>query len=655
MPTLTQEKRLLKIATSLGEDALILQSLSGEEGICSLFRFRLLVQGADAAIAANTMLGSTITCTIAPQNAAPRHIHGYVVRWGPGDSGGRDLTSYRCEIAPWLWFLSHTTDCRVFQAKNAKQILEELFGDAGFDAFDFTLGADPPTREYVIQYNETDFAFACRLMEEEGLFWYFTHAEDGHRLVVTDSNDGFLGDAPRKLTAGKVFAGSDTYTDHVLQADWVPGKVATSTYEFRSSQTDMLAEKNSVLERPMADKFEQFHWPGRYPNVSRGDSPAAPADGEPIATRMVEAIEASAERVQFSSGANWLAAGQVFTLGPYVEEGDADKDYVITSVSHTATDETHLNNRAQPSYGNSAVAAPSDVPYRPAMVAAMPKLPPLMSATVVGPDGEEIEVDEFGRVKIQFHWDRLGEGNENSSCFVRLAQPWAGNGWGMMLFPRIGTEVVVGFLDGDPDHPVVIGALHNGQMPLFATQPDNKTQSGIMTRSTPDGGTSDYNALIFEDKAGNEKVIFQAQKDYERLVKNNETVTVKMDRSVTIEGKQTHVTKGDYTFTVQEGNQKVEITQGNFDTKVATGNMSVKVSTGNLSTKVDLGKIDTEAMQSIELKVGSNSIKIDQMGVTIKGTMIKIEGTAMLDAKAPMAKLSGDAMVMLKGGIIMIN
>jgi type VI secretion system secreted protein VgrG len=225
----------------------------------------------------------------------------------------------------------------------------------------------------------------------------------------------------------------------------------------------------------------------------------------------------------------------------------------------------------------------------------------------------------------------------------------------MMLFPRIGTEVVVGFLDGDPDHPVVIGALHNGQMPLFATQPDNKTQSGIMTRSTPSGGTSDYNALIFEDKAGNEKVIFQAQKDYERLVKNNETVTVKMDRSLTIEGKQTHVTKGDYTFTVQEGNQKVEITQGNFDTKVATGNMSVKVSTGNLSTKVDLGKIDTEAMQSIELKVGSSSIKIDQSGVTIKGTMIKIEGTAMLDAKAPMAKLSGDAMVMLKGGIIMIN
>jgi type VI secretion system secreted protein VgrG len=258
-------------------------------------------------------------------------------------------------------------------------------------------------------------------------------------------------------------------------------------------------------------------------------------------------------------------------------------------------------------------------------------------------------------VKVQFHWDRLGQGDENSSCWVRLAQAWAGNGWGMMHFPRIGTEVVVGFLDGDPDHPIVIGALHNGQMPLPAAQPDNKTQTGIVTRSSPGGGSSDFNALVFDDKAGSEKVTFQAQKDYERLVKNNETVTVKVDRSLKVEGKQTHTTKGDYSFKVEQGNHKVEIAQGNFDTKVGMGNMSVKVSMGNLTTKADLGKITSEAMQAIELKVGGSSVKIDQMGVTIKGMMVKIEGTVMLEAKGLMTKVGGDAMMMLKGGIIMIN
>jgi type VI secretion system secreted protein VgrG len=492
-------------------------------------------------------------------------------------------------------------------------------------------------------------------MEEEGLFWFFTHAEGAHRLVVADSNEGFLGNAPRKLTSGKVFAGSDTYTDHLVRADWVPGKVATADYEFRASQADMVNEKNSVLQRPLADRFEQFRWPGRYHTVSRGSSAAAKSDGERVATRMVEAIEAAAERVQFTSGATWLAAGRVFKLGPFAEDGSADRELVVESVAHTAADETHLNSRVPPSYGNSVVAMPSDRPYRPAMTASLPALPPLLSATVVGPSGEEIAIDEFGRVKVQFHWDRLGQGDENSSCWVRLAQAWAGNGWGMMHFPRIGTEVVVGFLDGDPDHPIVIGALHNGQMPLPAAQPDNKTQTGIVTRSSPGGGSSDFNALVFDDKAGSEKVTFQAQKDYERLVKNNETVTVKVDRSLKVEGKQTHTTKGDYSFKVEQGNHKVEIAQGNFDTKVGMGNMSVKVSMGNLTTKADLGKITSEAMQAIELKVGGSSVKIDQMGVTIKGMMVKIEGTVMLEAKGLMTKVGGDAMMMLKGGIIMIN
>lgn len=309
-------------------------------------------------------------------------------------------------------------------------------------------------------------------------------------------------------------------------------------------------------------------------------------------------------------------------------------------------------------------------------------MPGLMSAVVVGPAGEEINVDEFGRVKVQFHWDRLGGKDDNASCWCRLSQAWAGEGWGMFHFPRIGSEVLVGFLDGDPDHPVVIGQVHNGQKTVPIPLPDEKTKTGFITRSTTGGGASDFNAFWFDDKAGSEKVYFQAQKDYERLVKNNETVHVKANRSFKVDGKQDHVTKGNYDFKVTEGFHKVtidkgdrtvtvkmgkyatsvdqgdrtlQVKMGNYDTKVDMGNMTTKVGMGNYDLKVPLGKVTMEAMQEIMLKVGGSSVKIDQMGVTIKGMMVKIEGTVMLEAKGLMTKVSGDAMLMIKGGIVMIN
>ncbi|WP_268906198.1 type VI secretion system Vgr family protein [Elioraea tepida] len=329
--------------------------------------------------------------------------------------------------------------------------------------------------------------------------------------------------------------------------------------------------------------------------------------------------------------------------------------YLIERLSRTMADEIHLNARAIPVCRTTVSAFPAGTTYRMRPVPERPKLPNLMLGRVVGPKGEEIHVDEYGRVKVQFLWDRLGEGDENASCWMRLSQAWAGSGFGIMALPRIGMEVIVGFLDDDPDHPVVLGCLHNNENKVPVALPENKTQTGIVTRSSTGGGSSDYNALLFEHKAGSEKVTFQAQKDYERLVKNNEKVTIKANRTLLIEGKQKYDVKGDYDLTVQQGNHKVEISKGKFDTKVGMGNMSVKVSMGNLSTKVNLGKIDSEAMQSIEFKVGTSSVKIDQMGVTIKGMMIKIEGTVMLEAKGLMTKVSGDGMMMLKGGIIMIN
>lgn len=664
MVSLTQENRLLRIDSPLGEDVLILQGLSGEEGIGRLFRFRLDLASSEPAIAANDILGKAVTCKIALKDKPPRFINGYVVRFGPGEAKTRDYTRYVAEIVPWLWFLSHTTDCRVWQNKTSKQILETIFSDAGFTAFDWALEGDPPQREYVIQYNESDFDFACRLMEEDGLFWYFVHADGAHTLKIGNSNAAFPESGGAKLVSALAHDGVDTHGGTTVEEVWLPGKVATAEYEFRASQNVLTAEANSVLGRPEADKFEVFVWPGRYPTTARGANAASAADGDPIKQRMIEAIEAQSARVSFSSGAAWLAPGHRITIGTYADDASADRTLVVETQAHQAVDESHLNARAIPSYSCGVVAFPADLTYRPALRSKPPVMPGLMSAVVVGPSGEEIHVDEFGRVKVQFHWDRLGGKDDNASCWCRLSQAWAGEGWGMFHFPRVGTEVLVGFLDGDPDHPVVIGALHNGQKTVPIPLPDEKTKTGIITRSSTGGGTSDFNALWFDDKAGSEKVYFQAQKDYERLVKNNETVHVKADRSFKVDGKQDHTTKGNYDFKVTQGNHKVTIDQGNrtvqvkmgnYDTKVDMGNMSTKVAMGNYDLKTSLGKTTVEAMQEILLKVGGSSVKIDQMGVTIKGMMVKIEGTVMLEAKGLMTKVSGDAMLMVKGGIVMIN
>ena len=661
MATILSDKRTMASANGpYPAESLIPERLSGSEQICSLFSYDVDFITDATAMTPGDMLGKPIGLELGPGTGDAAKVHGYIVRLQLGDFlGGAFGMAYRrisCRIVPWFWFLDHTRDCRVFQNQTVQEILETLFGDAGFTDYRFTLRGKLNPRSYVIQYNETDYAFACRLMAEEGLVWWFSCALDSHTLVITDSNDGLktAGAAALKVPPREASQVRNSFENWRETHEWKPGKVAVGDSEFRAISTDLTNEASSVLGLPLADSFELFAWPGRYPTKGKGDSPAARTDGESIAAHFIEALESEATRLEF------VTESHAPMLGVPVEKLDSAQEtsgtvYIVERVSRMMADETHLNARSIPLCRTTVTLIPEDRVYRSRPLPPRPALPNLMLGTVVGPAGEEIHVDEFGRVKVKFHWDRLGTSDENASCWMRLAQPWAGEGFGIIALPRIGTEVIVGFLDDDIDHPVVLGCLHNNEKTVPVTLPDNKTQTGIITRSSTGGGSADYNALIFDDKKGSEKVTFQAQKDYDRLVKNNETVKVQVDRTVLIEGKQKYDVKGDYDLTVQQGNHKLVIAQGNFDTKVGTGNVKLVVSTGDLTTKVDLGKIDTEAMQSIELKVGSSSIKIDQSGVTIKGTMIKIEGSGMFDAKAPMAKLSGDGMVMLKGGIIMIN
>jgi type VI secretion system secreted protein VgrG len=251
-------------------------------------------------------------------------------------------------------------------------------------------------------------------------------------------------------------------------------------------------------------------------------------------------------------------------------------------------------------------------------------------------------------VKVQFYWDRVGQKNENSSCWVRVSQIWAGKGWGWVTLPRIGQEVVVDFMEGDPDRPIITGRVYNADQTTPYALPDNQTQSGIKTRSSKGGGTSNYNEILFEDKMGSEKLSVHAEKDMDTSVEHDDSQLVENDRTITVKGKHTETITKDTTIEITQGNYSMTIDSGNESRTLKQGNQSIKLNLGNISVNCDLGSISMEAMQSITLKVGANSIKIDQTGIEVSGIMIKVSGEAT-------TQVSGEAMLMLKGGITMIN
>jgi type VI secretion system secreted protein VgrG len=296
------------------------------------------------------------------------------------------------------------------------------------------------------------------------------------------------------------------------------------------------------------------------------------------------------------------------------------------------------------------------VPFRPQRRTPKPVVHGVQTAVVVGVAGEEIDTDKYGRVRVQFHWDREGKKDQNSSCWVRVASMWAGKQWGMIHIPRIGQEVVVAFLEGDPDQPIIVGSVYNAeQMPPWKL-PDNKTQSGIVTRSSLKGTAENYNEICFEDKKGEELLYVRAEKDHKLAVENDQTDWVGNNRWTEVDNKETLIIdKGDREETLNEGNDKLTIKKGNREATIEMGNDTLTIKMGNQTTKLNLGMSQTEAMQSIELKVGQSSLKVDQMGVTIKGLMINIEGQVQTQVKGVMTQVQGTAMLQAGGGIMMLG
>lgn len=653
--TILQADRFLMVDTPLGADKLKLTAFEGEESMSRLFSYRLQMFSEDEALDPKAILGKSVSFSV-QRAQGRRHFNGVCSRFSRGPRAAHGMTAYFAEIVPSFWLLTRNADCKIFQEKKVTEIVEEVFGERGLTDYDVSgIRGTHPSRLYCVQYRETDFNFVSRLLEEEGIYYYFRHAEGAHTMVLADDTSGYEDCEESDVEFDFGDRDWECVYDWHHSFEFTSGKAAHKEYNYENSTAPLLSTATSTVSLSTNSRYELYDYPGRY---------TVKGDGDALIDVHMGEEEVRHEVTRGASRCRTFTPGGKFSLSGL--EGADGTPYVITSIRHTGRDNTHIAGEGGiPEYDNRFTCIPASVKFRPERITPKSVVRGPQTAVTVGPSGQEIHTDQYGRVKVQFHWDRYGRNDDHSSCWVRVAQPWAGKRWGAQFMPRIGDEVVVAFLEGDPDEPLIVGSVYNDVNREIYQLPSNQTQSGIKTNSSQGGGSSNFNELKFEDKMGNELVYFQAEKDFDRYVKNDDELKVDNNQTITIVNNRTEtVQRGDETVTVSQGNRLVEISTGNETLDVKTGNRSVKlgmgndtlkISMGNQTTTVSLGKSETTAMQSVELKVGASSVKVDQMGVTIKGPMVKVEGTAMATLKSPMTTVQGNGMLTLTGGVIMIN
>jgi type VI secretion system secreted protein VgrG len=683
--TYAQKGRAISVETALGPDALLLESFEGKESIAGGFKYTLGLLAKDPGVSAAKLIRTPVTVKLAQADGSERVINGLVSRFVQLDQA-EGLTVYEAEIRPWYWFLSLTSDFCIWQNKSIPDIVKAVCSEQGFTDLVFKCVKPHKPHEYRVQYGETHLDFITRLMEEEGIFWFADH--DGKKCNMVVADDNSVAKTSLKLRLSTI--AHDTEDETVLNwfnvgQDVRPGKYTHMDYNFETPSTQLKGQHSGK------HASEVVEFPGGFETRD---------DADPLATLRYQEIVAEQVEAEGAGRCRALKAGGKIEVSKHPNKA-LNTAYLITSVKQSAKlGDFRTGGDPGLAFKSSFTAIPFDTPYKPERSTELPRAYGYESAVVVGPAGEEIFTDKYGRVKVQFFWDRRGKKDDKSSCWVRVSTVWAGKGWGVINTPRIGQEVLVAFLNGDPEDPIIIGRVYNAeQMPPYAL-PANKTQSGIKTRSTLQGTPDNFNEIRFEDRKGSEELYIHAEKDKKIVVEhdkaesvgNNNSESIGNDETISV-GSNQKVTVGKDQAVSVSGNRSVNVSKsetigidanrsesvGDSETVTITKSRSHSIGTdeavdigGNRTLSVgkdekvsissnrttSIGKDDSvdvgkklviNAGDEITITAGDASITLKKDGtITIKGKDIKLDGSGKINVKA-----SSD--VVIKGSKVTAN
>jgi type VI secretion system secreted protein VgrG len=613
--SITQDAHIGELITPLGKDVLCLERFDGFEGLSELFEFHIDSLSESGNIDFEQALGQSCSIKLKTYKGVTRIFDGILTeaQWiEMGDGYHR----YRLVLRPWFALLGHKANCRIFLNKNVKDIIQQVFTDAGFSDFEFKTTEDYDTIEYCVQYRETDLAFCSRLMEQYGIYYFFKYSEGQHTMVLADSRSSlapnpdvsslpYLGLAPRELDQEQRLG---AWTS---QRRFETGKVTFNDYDYLQPSKNLLAP-NEGSESYSHSKLEVYDYPGKYDDQDKGKK---------FSKIRLQAEQCLDHRRYAEGDAPSLFSGSLVTVEQHAISSE-NKEYIVVRSNHSYGIQKYLASReggTEEVYRGLYEFLPSDIPFRALPLTPKPRVLGIETAKVVtkqGEDGEEISTDEHGRIWVKFFWDR----EPQKTCPIRVAQVWSGKQWGGQFIPRIDMEVVVEFLEGDPDRPLIVGCVFNGDNKYPYTLPDNKTQSGLKSDSSK--GHGGYNEFMFEDKKGSEDIRMHAEKNHDVTIKDTQTVTI----GEAFTGDNGSASRN---WTLQQGDDKLE---------VAAGNQMVHIAqTQQINVDND---ITITSLTSITLQVGSNTIVIDQSGVHIDAMTIDLNGDATINETAPMININ---------------
>jgi type VI secretion system secreted protein VgrG len=634
-PPTTQSGAFARLGTPLGGDVLLLDGFEGREAISEPFRFNLRMHSESRIVDAADIVGKTLSVTFQRRNGAARHFHGIVTRFAHVGAG-EYTANYTAEIAPRLWLLTLGRDRAIYQNLSAFAIIRKVLADFGVVFESEVTASRYLDREYCVQYDESPFDFISRLMEEEGIFYFFRFSEGAHTMVLADSPSAHVDSDHGPTLTMRGSPGTDPAAELMRDFEMARQLGAATQVLADYDLVKAVVSQGTAPAAGAASTAQQYLFPGKHADAGEAGRKAA-------VRQAAQEVEAQAGRGQ---GACYqLSAGCKFLLSGHINAA-LDVAYVLRSVTHSwaidpsdpAASINHLG------YSNVVSVFPLSVPFRAPQRTARPVVNGAHTAVVTGLDGEEIWTDTLGRIKVKFHWDRTPNADQDSSCWVRVAQALAGPGWGHLFLPRVGHEVVVSYVDGDPDRPLVTGCVYNGKMAPPVTLPGAQTQSVMRSRSSKGGSAG--NELRMEDKADAEELYLRAQRDMTVSVQNKLATTV-------VEGGESHlVQKGDRAVAVQSGNETHDVsgtrktaitgaethTNGAAFTQDVTGNYKLTVS-GNLTIEVS-GAISIQAGSTFASKAGA-SLTTEAASITHKASgMQTVESGGVLTLKGAMVKLN---------------